>query len=233
MKGDCGAGRNVRGARRTWPWNRTTIDVTQVSGVNDGSYRAIVRHGREVSIGRHILADRPAFMSWYQDPEIAELLRHDLAPLSTGQARGYFDSIIMPATNRGLCWAIVRNADDALLGSTALVELEDKTGSCLFRIVIGEKDAWGRGYGTETTQLVLAEAFTRFRRSLVNLEVFSHNPRALRAYEKAGFRQVGEHREWVSRAARQISVVEMRITRDEWEELPPASSMTEPDIQSA
>lgn len=187
------------------------------SGMSEPTRRIIVRHGDQVSLGRHLLADRPAFMSWYQDPEIAELLRHDLAPLSSGQARGYFDSIILPATNRGLCWAIVRNIDDALLGSTALVELDDTTGGCLFRIVIGEKSAWGHGYGTETTQLVLAEAFTRFNRSRVNLEVFSHNPRAQRAYEKAGFRQVGAHQEWVSRTARQIHVVEMRITREEWE----------------
>ncbi len=201
--------------------------------MSDDIHRAIVRHGQQVSLGRHVVTDRPAFMSWYQDPEIAELLRHDLAPLSSGQARGYFDSIIMPATNRGLCWAIVRNADDALLGSTALVELDDKTGGCLFRIVIGDKDAWGHGYGTETTQLVLAEAFTRFRRSYVNLEVFSHNPRAQRAYQKSGFRQVGEHREWVHRAARQISVVEMRITRPEWEQLLPLDLPPAPTSHSA
>lgn len=204
--------------RRTWPWNRSSPPGNQGSGVSDSTRRTIVRHGEQVSLGRHMLADRPAFMSWYQDPEIAELLRHDLAPLSSGQARGYFDSIILPATNRGLCWAIVRNTDAILLGSTALVDLDDATGGCLFRIVIGEKSAWGLGYGTETTQLVLAEAFTRFDRSFVNLEVFSHNPRAQRAYQKAGFRQVGQHQEWVSRAARQISVVEMRITRDEWEQ---------------
>ena len=220
--------------RRTWPWNRSAITIDQGAGVTGDGHRQIARHGHDVSIGRHILADRPAFMSWYQDPEIAELLRHDLAPLSSGQARGYFDSIIMPATNRGLCWAIVRNTDGALLGSTALVELDERTGGCLFRIVIGEKNTWGRGYGTETTQLVLQEAFTRFRRSFVNLEVFSHNPRAQRAYQKAGFRQVGEHREWVSRAARQIDVVEMRITREEWEQLPPlVLPPTGPDAQTA
>jgi RimJ/RimL family protein N-acetyltransferase len=178
--------------------------------------RIIVRSGERVSIGRHVAADRSSFMAWYQDTDIAELLRHDLAPLNAIQARGYFDSIILPSSNRGLCWAILRNHDDALIGSTALVDLNDRTGFALFRIVIGEKDDWGKGYGTETTQLVLAEAFTRFDRQAVNLEVFAHNPRALRAYQKAGFVQSGQHREWVARASRQIDVLEMRITRDDW-----------------
>jgi RimJ/RimL family protein N-acetyltransferase len=185
--------------------------------MSETAQRVIVRRGHGVSIGRHLPSDRSSFMAWYQDPDIAELLRHDLAPLNAIQARGYFDSIILPSSNRGLCWAILRNHDETLIGSTALVDLDDRTGFALFRIVIGEKDDWGKGYGTETTQLVLAEAFTRFERTAVNLEVFAHNPRAHRAYLKAGFIQTGQHREWVPRASRQIDVLEMRITREQWQ----------------
>jgi RimJ/RimL family protein N-acetyltransferase len=200
--------------RRNWPWNRESV----MSGPEliDPAHRPIVRRGQSVALGRHLAADRAAFISWYQDPIIAELLRHDLAPLTAIQARGYFDSIILPSSHRGLCWAIVEHESGALIGSTALVELDEATGNALFRIVIGEKQAWGHGYGTETTNLVLQEAFGRFDRKMVSLEVFQHNPRARRAYEKAGFRQVDQHQEWVSRVARQIDVVKMRITRDEW-----------------
>jgi RimJ/RimL family protein N-acetyltransferase len=150
------------------------------------------------------------------DPEIAVLLRHDLSPLTPIQARGYFDSIVMPASHRGLCWAIVERESDRLVGSTALVDLEDSTGSALFRIVIGEKDSWNRGYGTEATSLVLELAFRQHNRQRVNLEVFSHNPRAQKAYFRAGFHRTGQHSEWVSRAHRQIDVIEMSILRDHW-----------------
>lgn len=180
--------------------------------------RIIERRGTRVDLGRHVLTDRPAFMRWYQDPEIAELLRHDLSPLTSSQARGYFDSIILPSSQRGLCWAIVRHDSGELVGSTALVDLKDHDGSALFRIVIGEKAAWGRGFGTEATSLVLTEAFERLGRKVVRLEVFAHNPRAHRAYLRAGFEQVGQHHEWVSRAARQIEVLEMQITQATWQE---------------
>jgi len=202
--------------RRVWPWQHQSDLHSIAPDMNEMPQRTIVRRGDHVSIGRHLPSDRSSFMSWYQDADIAELLRHDLAPLNAIQARGYFDSIILPSSNRGLCWAILRNHDDTLIGSTALVDLNDLTGLALFRIVIGEKEDWGKGYGTETTELVLAEAFTRFDRKAVNLEVFAHNPRAHRAYQKAGFVQTGQHREWVARAARQIDVLEMQITRDEW-----------------
>jgi RimJ/RimL family protein N-acetyltransferase len=175
-----------------------------------------VRTGDRVYLRKHRLSDRETFIQWYQDPEIAELLRHDLSPLTRMQAQGYFDSIVLPSSARGLCWAICTNDTDQLIGSTAIVDVNGVTRSALFRIVIGDKSRWNMGFGTEATGLVLAEAFTTHNLQRVNLEVFTHNPRAQRAYLRAGFDVHGQHAEWVSRAHRQIDVMEMSITRDSW-----------------
>jgi RimJ/RimL family protein N-acetyltransferase len=85
--------------------------------------------------------------------------------------------------------------------------------SALFRIVIGEKETWGRGYGTEATQLVAQEAFETHGLGQVRLEVFRHNPRALAAYRRVGFRVTGEHVEWVGRRSFRLEVVEMVLDR--------------------
>ena len=84
----------------------------------------------------------------------------------------------------------------------------------LFRIVIGEKDAWGHGYGTEATRLVMDEAFENLGLDEVRLEVFSHNARAIAAYQREGFEVTGEHVEWVSRRQTELRVIEMRLTRE-------------------
>ncbi len=177
---------------------------------------ALVRAGRRVDLRRHVPEDRDIFVAWYQDAVIAELLRHDLAPLTASQARSYFDSIIVPATARGTCWAIFENGSERLIGSTALVDIDEDQGTSLFRLVIGEKETWGQGYGTEATDLVLAEAFLRLSLRQVNLEVFAHNPRAQRAYGRVGFHRTGQHVEWVARANRQIDVIHMSIAKIEW-----------------
>ncbi len=176
----------------------------------------LVRAGHRVDLRRHVPEDRDIFVAWYQDAVIAELLRHDLAPLTASQARSYFDSIILPATARGTCWAIFENGSERLIGSTALVDIDEDQGTSLFRLVIGEKETWGQGYGTEATDLVLAEAFLRLSLRQVNLEVFAHNPRAQRAYGRVGFHRTGQHVEWVARANRQIDVIHMCIARIEW-----------------
>ena len=53
----------------------------------------------------------------------------------------------------------------------------------------------GRGYGTETTSLVLDYAFTMLVRHNVMLAVYDVNPAGIRAYEKAGFKEFGRRRQ--------------------------------------
>jgi RimJ/RimL family protein N-acetyltransferase len=179
-------------------------------------YGALVRKGRLVSLRAHVTANREAFIRWYGDDEIAALLRHDLEPLTEWQARGYFDSFILPSSARGLCFAIHERKTKRLLGTTALTDRTTTPAgpSALFRIAIGEKDVWGRGYGTEATRLVMEEAFESLGLAEVRLEVFAHNARALATYERVGFAIAGEHVEWVPRRKVELRVIEMRLSRD-------------------
>jgi RimJ/RimL family protein N-acetyltransferase len=181
-------------------------------------FGAIVRKGRLVSLRTHVPANREAFQRWYGDREIAELLRHDLEPLTPAQSRSYFDSFILPASARGLCFAIHERKTKRLIGTTALTDRSRVKGttaeSALFRIVIGEKDTWGKGYGTEATRLVAAEAFESLGLSEIRLEVFAYNQRAIAAYTRVGFQVTGEHVEWVSRRQTELRVKEMRLSKE-------------------
>jgi len=177
----------------------------------------IVRRGALVELRRHHPSNRDAFVRWYRDPDIAEMLRHDLEPLNEIQANGYFLSIVMPASVQGTCWAIHDAKTGELVGSTAVTDMDRVNGTCLFRIVIGEKSAWGQGFGTEATSLAVAEAFETHHLQTVRLEVFSHNGRAQHAYLRVGFTQTGAHDEWVSRRRRRIHVLEMKLDRSTWE----------------
>lgn len=182
----------------------------------DREFGALVRKGRLVSLRSHVPVNREAFQRWYADREIAELLRHDLEPLTLTQSRGYFDTFILPSSARGTCFAIHERKTKRLVGTTALTDrVSGRDGvSALFRIVIGEKDVWGLGYGTEATRLVADEAFDGLGLSEIRLEVFNHNARAIAAYTRVGFEVTGDHVEWVTRKRTELRVVEMRLSRE-------------------
>nr|WP_246313092.1 GNAT family N-acetyltransferase [Leifsonia shinshuensis] len=92
-------------------------------------------------------------------------------------------------------WAILRTADGVHLGEAVLNDLDADNRSVGFRIMLGSPQWFGSGYGTEATRAVLEHAFGTAGLHRVELEVFAFNPRAQRAYEKAGFVVEGRRRE--------------------------------------
>ncbi len=213
------ASATMRGMIKRWLRRRLDLRATnRETSLDDGDRKrgTLVRKGRLVSLRTHVPANREAFQRWYADREIAELLRHDLEPLTPAQSRSYFETFILPSSARGTCFAIHERKSKRLIGTTALTDrVSGRNGvSALFRIVIGEKDAWGRGYGTEATRLVAEEAFDSMGLREIRLEVFNHNVRAIAAYRKVGFEVTGEHVEWVPRRKTELRVIEMRLSRD-------------------
>lgn len=89
-------------------------------------------------------------------------------------------------------WAIL--AGGAFVGEVVLNDLDEDNRAVGFRIVL-TSHAFGKGYGTEATRLAVRYAFEDAGLHRVHLEVFAHNPRARRVYEKCGFRVEGEHRD--------------------------------------
>lgn len=83
-------------------------------------------------------------------------------------------------------------------------------------IGIGSRDDWSKGYGTEAMRLALRYAFTELNVHRVSLDVFSYNPRAIRSYEKAGFRYEGRLRQVVHRDGEWTDIVFMGILHTEW-----------------
>jgi RimJ/RimL family protein N-acetyltransferase len=81
------------------------------------------------------------------------------------------------------------------IGNTGLFDISYRHRRAEFRIIIGERDCWGRGYGTETTRLVLEYGFTRLGLHNIMLRVFGYNERAQRAYARAGFKIIGRWRQ--------------------------------------
>jgi len=171
--------------------------------------------GRLVVLRRHRPDNLRAFMRWYADPEIARLTRYQQAPLSSDDVQRFFYSRIMGSDF--LAMAIHIRDTDRLIGTCAFSQLDGDNGSTLFHITIGEPDAWGKGYGTETTQLMLDHAFTRLALHRVALTVFEYNSRAIRSYEKSGFTIEGRARQAIFRDGRFWDEIHMSILLEEWE----------------
>jgi RimJ/RimL family protein N-acetyltransferase len=178
------------------------------------SWRPEAIPGRLVVLRRHRPENLRAFSRWYSDPEVARLTRYQQSPLTEDEVQRFFYSRIMGSDF--LTMAIHVGDTDRLIGTCAFSQLDGDNGSTLYHITIGERDAWGKGYGTEATELMLAHAFTRLALHRVALAVFEFNLRAIRSYEKCGFVVEGRAREAIFRDGRFWDEVHMSILAGEW-----------------
>lgn len=114
-------------------------------------------------------------------------------------------------------WFTIRSVEeDRLLGDITLDVTLWNARDAFVGLGIGSREFWGRGYGTEAMQLILGYAFLEVNLHRVSLTVFEYNPRAIRSYEKAGFRQEGRMRGALFREGKRWDVLYMGITRAEW-----------------
>jgi RimJ/RimL family protein N-acetyltransferase len=117
----------------------------------------------------------------------------------------------------GLLFHLRTLEGDRLIGFVALHSIEWNNRAGLLSIGIGEVDFRGKGYGSEALRLILRYAFDELNLDRVGLDVISNNERAIRAYEKAGFRHEGAMRGAVLRDGCRHDRLLMGILREEWQ----------------
>lgn len=175
-------------------------------------------HGQLVRLAAPDLdLDAEAFARWSLDSEYMRLLDSRPArPESAGQFRHNLGEWL--AEPHAFLFTIRTLADDRLLGFVEIEGVRWAHGDGVVGIGLGERAYWGKGYGTDAMRVMLRYAFTEMNLHRVSLDVFEYNPRAIRAYEKAGFVIEGRARQYLHRDGRRWDRIYMGILRAEWEQ---------------
>ncbi|MEA3349234.1 MAG: GNAT family protein [Chloroflexota bacterium] len=162
--------------------------------------------------------DLPRFADWLNDPEVRQGLTVFL-PLSQTDVEKWFEKMLeRPQEERPLVIEI--EAEDAWVpvGNCGLFGLDWRLRTAEVGIFIGAKKYWNQGYGTDVVRLILRHGFNTLNLNRVFLRVHADNPRAMRAYEKAGFVHEGRMRQARFYAGEYVDVLLMSVLRSEWQD---------------
>ncbi len=175
-------------------------------------------YGERVRLRAIERSDIPAFVRWFNDPEVRQYLAMYL-PLSIAQEEQWFEEMLQrQQQGKDFIFAVEAKVGEewVLIGNVGLHRIDWKNRFAFFGIVLGEKSYWNQGYGTDATRTMLRFAFEELNLHRVELEVFGENARARRCYEKAGFRYEGIRRQaFFSRGTYHDSYL-MAILREEF-----------------
>lgn len=159
------------------------------------------------------LDDLENCLRWINDPEVTRTLAI-YRPLNSLREREWLERLYRD--DRDLVLAIVLKESDKHIGNTGLHGIDWKDRQAELGIMIGEKGEWGKGYGAEALGLMLDYAFTKLNLHRVYLRVYANNPRAIRCYEKLGFRHEGTLRESHFAEGRYWDTLIMGLLQREW-----------------
>lgn len=148
--------------------------------------------GDKVALGPRRRDVIPLDQQWANDFAIARNLG-PFGPVTMERQTAHYEQIATSDTY--ISFTIYERASWRPVGSTELMHVEYRNGRAEFGIFIGEPEARGKGYGTETTRLMLDFAFTALGLRNVALTVAEWNIAGQRAYAKAGFREYGRRRQ--------------------------------------
>lgn len=151
----------------------------------------MIIHGERVFLRPIQPTDFPHLVAWTNDPEISRLMDGDYPATLEACADWHRAELSNRHSQRfALCMA----DDEKLIGDVALDHIAWRSGDAELRIRIGEKSYWDKGYGQDAVGTLLDHAFSKMNLSRIYLRVFAFNKRAIRCYEKCGFRKEGRLR---------------------------------------
>ena len=114
----------------------------------------------------------------------------------------------------GRCFAIEVN--DEPVGMVNYNKIDRDNKSVDMDIMIGQKEYWDKGYGTEALKTFCGFLFSKFNLNRIWLGSYAYNLRAIRAYEKSGFKKEGIMREDALINGKFVDSVLLSILRKEF-----------------
>jgi RimJ/RimL family protein N-acetyltransferase len=168
--------------------------------------------GKKIRLRAIERSDIPAFVRWFNDPEVIQYTATYM-PMSQAQEERWFEAQL---EERDRFIFGIETLDGRLIGNLGLINIDWKNSHALLGIVIGEKEYWGHGYGTDAIMALLGFTFKQMNLHRVHLTTYEYNKRAIRCYEKCGFKLEGRMRQAHFYDGQYYDELAMGILREEF-----------------
>ncbi len=138
-------------------------------------------------------AKSKAYINWLNDKEVTQYLgRDDMQNVKEDDAMIYYESL--KSNKLVYFYAIYDNKSDTFIGTckiTLLAASGIKEGICDLGIMIGNKQFWGKGYGSEAIKIVSNICFYKLNVRKITAGCYANNIAMIKAFQNNGFKIEG------------------------------------------
>ncbi len=170
--------------------------------------------GEKVTLRPPDDSDAQRFVDWFADLDVTRYLARR-AGIGLLQEQGHLKKVGESTTD--ILWVL--QAEGHPIGATGIHGIDWINAHATTGTVIGDKNAWRKGYGSEAMRLRTEYAFRQLNLHKLSSSAFFDNEPSRRALAKAGYTQTGVEREHIFREGRWHDHWTCEILRADWEKL--------------
>jgi RimJ/RimL family protein N-acetyltransferase len=149
---------------------------------------------------------------WFNDPGVNKTLLLE-EELESEKTLEWFEKTKKDETRRDF---VVESKDGEPIGFTGLVSINTVHGTAECYCVIGQKEYWGKGIGTEVHLRLIDWGFRSLGLHKIWADIRADNIAIIKVIEKLGFKVEGRLREEKNIGGQRVDVVRIGLLRDEF-----------------
>jgi len=162
--------------------------------------------GKKCYLSPMDINDAEKFTEWLNDLELTSNLTLYNSVINIETEKEFMEKL-----SKDHNYSIIDIKTNELIGNCGFVELDHLNNVSETGIFIGNKNYWNKGYGTEALVLLMNYGFKALNLHNVMLKVYSFNERAIKSYEKIGFKIMGRRREALKRGIETYDIIYMDL----------------------
>jgi RimJ/RimL family protein N-acetyltransferase len=153
-------------------------------------------------------------VAWINDPEVTQHLSFGDFPMTRLAERSWFEERSKPCeTDISLA---IETLDGRNIGFSGMFAISWRHGTATTGTMIGDRDSWGKGFGTDAARLRNRYAFDVLGLRMLYSEVYEGNDRSLRMLLKAGYLECGRRPKRIWKRGAYRDEILLYLDREAW-----------------
>jgi len=168
--------------------------------------------GKKVNLRPFTKNDVPIVTRWINDPEVREFIS-TVFPQTEKQEDEWFNRLGSSDKDVVLC---IETKEGAPIGIMGIHKINWVHRTCETGAIIGEKEYWGKGYGTDAKMYLLCYIFHTLNLHRVGSSVIEFNERSLNYSLHCGYQIEGRKRQHIFRKGKYWDLIDLGLLYEDW-----------------
>ncbi len=129
---------------------------------------------------------------WRNDPEVRDNIQGYRYPITFEMEQAWLEGIVQNKNQHRVGFAVEDLTDGVLVGFVFLNDIDFINRHAKLGTVLGNREKWGKGFGTECSRLICEYGFKMLNIHRIWVEIISTNIPSIKMCERIGFVTEGE-----------------------------------------